>query len=152
MLELLSALCKRSFLPRKLSCLVPLKPPYNAPGDHYDRPHRGKGPPRNSVQARGASLGCFYLSNLRLLALKLLAFIPKPLRFSLLAGTDQGALRVGDGGCPHLAGGHPSLCRVKIIPAQQQRLRTFASVPAPREFSQPSVLANPVEVLPQPLS
>src|SRR5262245_53990949 len=152
MLELLSALCKRSFLPRQLSCFVPLKPPYNAPRDHYDRPHRGKGPPRNPVQARRASLGCFYLSDLRLLTLKLFAFSPKPLRFGLLAGTDQGALCVGDLGCPHLAGGHPSLRRVKIIPAQQQRFRAHPPLPAARQFSEARVLANPVEVLPQRLS
>ena len=41
-------------------------------------------------------MGCFYLSDLRLLALKLRAFIPKPLRFGLLAGIDQGTLRVSD--------------------------------------------------------
>src|SRR5215469_4712870 len=101
---------------------------------------------------RGASLGCLNLSDLRLIALKLRAFVPKPLLFGLLAGTDQGALCVGDLGCPHLAGGHPSLRRAKIIPAQQQRFRARPPLPAPRQFPEPGMLANPVEVLPQRLS
>src|SRR5262249_56532494 len=130
--ELLSALCKRNFLPCQLSCFVPLEPTYNATGDKDYRCSGSNGPTCNPLQARGASLGCLYLSDLRLLALKLRAFIPNPLRFSLLAGTDQGALRVGDLGCPHLAGGHPSLRCVKIIPAQQQRLPALTSLPAAR--------------------
>src|SRR5262249_7589832 len=105
-------------------------------------------PSCDPLHARGASLGCFYLSDLCLLALKLRAFIAKPLLFGLLAGTDQGALRIGDFGCPHLAGGHPSLRRVKIIPAQQQRFRAPPPLPALRQFSEPRVLANPLEVLP----
>src|SRR5262249_36557904 len=150
--NLSSALCKRNFLRRQLSCFVQLQIRYGCTCDQYDRSHRGNGPTCNPLQARGASLGCLYLSDLRLLALKLRAFIPNPLRFSLLAGTDQGALRVGDLGCPHLAGGHPSLRCVKIIPAQQQRLPALTSLPAARQFSEPRVLANPVEVLPQRLS
>jgi hypothetical protein len=85
---LLSALCKRNFLPCQLSGFVPLEPTYNATGNKDYRCSGSNGPTCNPLQACGASLGCFYLSDLRLLALKLLAFIPKPLRFGLLAGTD----------------------------------------------------------------
>src|SRR5262249_39214599 len=142
----------RNFLHCQLSCFVPLEPTYNATGDKDYRCSGSNGPTCHPLQARGASLGCFYLSDLRLIALELRAFIPKPLRFGFLAGTDQGALRVGDLGCPHLAGGHPSLRRAKIVSPQQQRFRALTSLPAARQFSEPRVLANPVEVLPQRLS
>src|SRR5262249_147724 len=135
------------FLLCQLSCLVPLQIPYGRTRDQYDCCHCRKGPPCDPLQARGASLDCFYLGDLRLLTLKLRAFIPKSLRFGFLAGTDQGTLRLGDLGCPYLAGGHPSLRRVKIIPAQQQRFPALTSLPAARQFPEPRVFANPAEVL-----
>src|SRR5215831_966171 len=137
---------QRSFLPCQLPGLVPLQIPYGCTCDQYDRSHRSNGPTCNPLQARGANLGCLYLSDLRLLALKLRAFIPKPLRFGFLAGTDQGALSVGNLVCRRLPGSYPYLRGVEVVAAQQQRFRVPAPVPPRREFPEPRVFANPVEV------
>src|SRR5215467_2095541 len=83
-IELLSALCKRNFLPRQLSgfvrlqrCFVRLPPRYDPSRDEGDRGHCRKGPTCDPLRAcdaclrvRGASLGCLYLSDLRLIALE----------------------------------------------------------------------------------
>jgi hypothetical protein len=75
---------------------------------------------------------------------------PRALR--LFAGFDKGALCLGDLGCCYVAGGHPCLRRVEVIPTQKQRFCAPASFPACRDFPKSRVLANPVEVLPQGVS
>src|SRR5262245_10852342 len=87
--QLSSAFCKPFLLHCQLLRLVPLQIPYGCTCDEYDRSNHCERPTCDPLQARGASLGCLYLSDLRLLALKLRPFIPKPLRFGLLAGADQ---------------------------------------------------------------
>ena len=80
---------KRKFLPCQLPRFVPLQIPYGRTCDQYDRSNHSKGQTRDSLQTcgtrlrvRGSSLGCLYLSDLRLIALEdLLPF----LAFGLLA-------------------------------------------------------------------
>ena len=57
------------------SCFVPLEPPYNTSRNENYRCNGRKGPTRDPLQACsaglrscGASLGCLYLSDLRLIA------------------------------------------------------------------------------------
>ena len=52
-------------------------------------------------------------------------------------------------GACRVAGGHPCFRRVEFVAAQQQRFRASPRVPARREFAEPRVLANPVEIDPQ---
>ena len=49
--------------------------------------------------------------------LELRALLPEPRDLCFFAGSDKGALRIGDFGCCRLAGGQPGLCRVEVIPA-----------------------------------
>jgi hypothetical protein len=69
--------------------------------------------------------------------------------FGLLASFYESALSVGDLGRSRVASGYPSIRQINLVPAQKQRFRASASVPAPREFSVSCVLANPVKVDPQ---
>src|SRR5258708_1959561 len=54
--KLLSALCKRELLPRKLAGFVPLQIPYGCTCDQYDRCHCRNGPSCDPLHALALSL------------------------------------------------------------------------------------------------
>src|SRR5262249_25606078 len=70
---------------------------------------------------------------------------------SALAGVEQLAMRLGDLRRARFALRGPGLGGVEIVAAQEQRLRSAARFPARRQFAEPRVLADPVEIDPQRL-
>src|SRR5262249_25979465 len=147
--QMRAVLSKDPVTNRLLSLLMP---GYIADHRQHQRCHASQQPPDTPLQPCGTPLLLRSCILRPAYCLKLRALLPKPRGLRLLAGPDKGALDIGDLGCCRIAGGHPCLRRVDFVPTQKQRFGTSPPVPARRDFPEPGVLANPVEVLPQRLS